>query len=98
MYVLVTSYRPLKVYLFKLGFARFCIAKYSNDQSERDNMFIHLTNVAIAKQNEDYNDKHGSKWSICNLRFYLEMTHGKAITDKCFDEINSIIYISLKAV
>jgi tubulin polyglutamylase TTLL1 len=98
MYVLVTSYRPLKAWLYKLGFARFCIAKYSNDMSERDNMFIHLTNVAISKLAGDYNDKHGSKWSISNLRFYLEQTMGKELTDKCFDEINNIIYISLKSV
>jgi tubulin polyglutamylase TTLL1 len=72
IYCLVTSYRPLKAWLYKLGFARFCISKYSNDMNERDNMFIHLTNVAIGKLNADYNDKHGSKWSIDNLRFYLE--------------------------
>ena len=72
MYVLVTSYRPLKVWIYKLGFARFCISKYTNDITERDNMFIHLTNVAIAKVSDEYNDKHGSKWSINNLRFYLE--------------------------
>jgi len=98
MYVLVTSYRPLKAWIYKLGFARFCIAKYSNDMTERDNMFIHLTNVAIAKTADDYNDMHGSKWSIANLRFYLEQTMGKGETDKCFDDINNIIYISLKSV
>jgi tubulin polyglutamylase TTLL1 len=98
MYVLVTCYRPLKAWIYKLGFARFCIAKYSNDLNERDNMFIHLTNVAITKNSSDYNDKHGSKWSINNLRFYLEQTCGKDITDKCFDDINNIIYISLKSV
>ncbi len=72
IYVLVTSYRPLKVYLYDLGFARFCVEKYSNDMTERDNMFIHLTNVAIAKQAANYNDKHGGKWTIANLKFYLE--------------------------
>ena len=98
MYVLVTSYRPLKAWMFKLGFARFCIAKYSNDAGERDNMFIHLTNVAISKTSGAYNDAHGSKWSIANLKFYLEQTHGKQETDQCFNEINNIIYLSLKSV
>ncbi|CDW91503.1 probable tubulin polyglutamylase ttll1 [Stylonychia lemnae] len=80
------------------GFGRFCNEKYTPDIAELDNMFIHLTNVAIQKNSEDYNEKHGSKWSITNLRFYLEQTRGKTITDKCFDEINNIIYISLKSV
>ena len=98
IYVLVTSYRPLKVYLYSLGFARFCNEKYTPDIAELDNMFIHLTNVAVQKNSEDYNEKHGSKWSIQNLRFYLEQTRGKALSDKCFEEINNIIYISLKSV
>lgn len=98
MYVLVTNYRPLKAWIYELGFGRFCIEKYSNDANERDNLFIHLTNVAISKTAGNYNDKHGSKWSINNLRFYLEQTQGKHLTDKCFDDINHIIYISLKAV
>ena len=33
-----------------------------------------------------------------NLRLYLEHTRGKAASDKCFDEIKNIIYISLKSV
>ena len=98
IYVLVTSYRPLKVYLYSLGFARFCNEKYTPDIAELDNMFIHLTNVAVQKNSEDYNEKHGSKWSIQNLRFYLEQTRGKTLADKCFEEINNIIYISLKSV
>ena len=81
-----------------MGFGRFCIEKYTEDITEIDNMQVHLTNVAIAKLSEDYNEKHGGKWSISNLRFYLEQTRGKIATDKCFDEINNIIYISLKSV
>lgn len=47
LYVLVTSYRPLKVWLSSLGFARFCNEKYSSEQSELGNMMMHLTNVAV---------------------------------------------------
>lgn len=66
--------------------------------SDMDNMIAHLTNVAIQKQSDDYNQEHGSKWNIENLRFYLEQTRGKAMTDKCFEDIKNIIYISLKSV
>ena len=72
IYVLVTSYRPLKVWLSSKGFARFCTEKYSHDMRDMDNMMMHLTNVAIQKDGEEYNSEHGSKWSIDNLKFYLE--------------------------
>lgn len=49
LYVLVTSFRPLKCYLFKLGFCRFCTVKYDTSIQELDNMYIHLTNVSIQK-------------------------------------------------
>ena len=70
--MLVTSYRPLKVWLSSKGFARFFTSKYTNDMTNIDNMMAHLTNVAIQKHSDDYNAEHGSKWSIDNLRFYLE--------------------------
>jgi tubulin polyglutamylase TTLL1 len=72
MYVLVTSYRPLKVYLHTGGFARFCTEKYSSDMTELDNMMVHLTNVAIQKFGDGYNEQHGGKWSIKNLKLYIE--------------------------
>ena len=72
IYVLVTSYKPLKVWLSSQGFARFCNEKYSNDLSESDNLMAHLTNVAVQKKAEDYNSDHGSKWSIENLKLYLQ--------------------------
>ena len=56
IYVLVTSYRPLKVWLTYYGFARFCTENYSSDLSDIDNMMVHLTNVAIQKKSEEYNE------------------------------------------
>lgn len=59
LYVLVTSYRPLRVYMYLHGFARFCNVKYSAELSDLDNPYMHLTNVAIQKNNSDYNSAHG---------------------------------------
>lgn len=49
LYVLVTSFRPLKAYLFKQGFCRFCTVKYDTSMTELDNMYVHLTNVSVQK-------------------------------------------------
>ncbi|KAG8517919.1 putative tubulin polyglutamylase TTLL1, partial [Galemys pyrenaicus] len=98
LYVLVSTYRPLRCYMYKLGFCRFCTVKYTPSTSELDNMFVHLTNVAIQKHGEDYNHIHGGKWTVNNLRLYLESTRGREVTSKLFDEIHWIVVQSLKAV
>lgn len=98
IYVLVTNYRPLKVYQYCHGFARFCNAKYNNDMGDIDNPFIHLTNVAIQKHNGDYNNKHGGKWDLNNLRLYLEQTAGLEASNRCFAGIDQLIVHSLKSV
>ncbi|ERE86518.1 putative tubulin polyglutamylase TTLL1-like protein [Cricetulus griseus] len=143
--------RDSKTSSYKLGFCRFCTVKYTPSTSELDNMFVHLTNVAIQKHGvsgsslgtgskmalgdflsyifargdqassrraihnlvaqtlkgfkvagmivqEDYNHIHGGKWTVNNLRLYLESTRGREVTSKLFDEIHWIIVQSLKAV
>lgn len=50
------------------------------------------------RDQEDYNHIHGGKWTVNNLRLYLESTRGKEVTGKLFDEIHWIIVQSLKAV
>lgn len=61
LYVLVTSFRPLKAYQFKHGFCRFCTVKYDSSVAELDNMYVHLTNVSV--------QKHGVRNSTTN-RFF----------------------------
>ncbi|GAB1608445.1 polyglutamylase complex subunit TTLL1 isoform X2 [Argonauta hians] len=98
LYVVVTSFKPLKCYMYQLGFCRFCTVKYNANITELDNMFVHLTNVSIQKHGEEYNAVHGGKWTIHNLKLYLESTRGKEVTDKLFDEINWVVVHSLKSV
>ncbi|GFH11878.1 uncharacterized protein HaLaN_07455 [Haematococcus lacustris] len=98
LYVCVTSYKPLTAYLSNLGFARFCSEKYTTDQMELDNPYIHLTNVAIQKHGDEYNDKHGNKWGLDCLRLYLESTRGLEATDQLFKDMDACVVKSLRAV
>jgi len=53
IYVLVTSFDPLRIYVFKEGLARFASEKYSN-KNAKSNKFMHLTNYSINKKNNNY--------------------------------------------
>ena len=61
-------------------------------------MTMHLTNHSVQKHTEDYSEMNGAKWSTDNLQFYMEMTSGKALTDRCLEGIQNIIRMSLKSV
>mmetsp|Transcript_9731 Transcript_9731/g.36194 ORF Transcript_9731/g.36194 Transcript_9731/m.36194 type:complete len:626 (-) Transcript_9731:2578-4455(-) len=78
LYVAVTSYNPLRIYLYEDGLVRFSAEKYSLDPLNRSNSFIHLTNYAINMNNDKFvfntdeaEDGVGNKWSLHALRKYL---------------------------
>ncbi|VVD00818.1 unnamed protein product [Leptidea sinapis] len=98
IYVLVTSYRPLKAYMFRNGFCRFCSMKYDKSLTELDNVYVHLTNVSVQKHGEEYNESHGGKLGIQNLKLYLQGTRGSDVTKRLFEDIQWLIVHSLKAV
>ncbi len=54
IYVLVTSYDPLKVYLFREGLVRFATEKYTTNVQSLKKRFIHLTNYSVNKKAEGY--------------------------------------------
>eukprot|EP01029_Cantina_marsupialis_P006361 TRINITY_DN169984_c0_g1_i1.p1 TRINITY_DN169984_c0_g1~~TRINITY_DN169984_c0_g1_i1.p1 ORF type:complete len:398 (+),score=63.25 TRINITY_DN169984_c0_g1_i1:91-1284(+) len=98
LYVLVTSFRPMLAYIHDEGFARFCNVKYSSDSSNFDNPFIHLTNVAIQKHNDEYSSSHGSKFPLRNLMLLIEHTHGKAAVVRLWEDIKQVVVQTLKSV
>ena len=59
---------------------------------------MHLTNVSIQKQDENYNSLHGGKWNVTNLRLYLEATRGFEETEQLFLDIDDLLIQSAKAV
>ena len=45
MYVVVTSFNPLRVYFYHEGLARFATEDYSNDPKVLKNKFVHLKEI-----------------------------------------------------
>ncbi len=61
LYVGITSFNPLRVYLYEEGIVWFASSKYSNDNV--DSKFAHLTNYSINKLNED-SEQDSIKWLL----------------------------------
>jgi len=96
VYVLVTSYVPLKVWLYRSGFARFSNTRFSLDSIS--DAFVHLTNVAIQKTAPDYDPEKGCKWSLQEFRLFLTAKHGPEVVKHLFQQIDEIFIKSLQSV
>ena len=76
LYVLVTSYDPLRIYLYNEGLTRFATEKYSVSLQELGKRYVHLTNYSVNKNNkknyvpntDNGNGCEGSKWPISILK------------------------------
>uniref|UniRef100_A0A3Q3KPF8 Tubulin--tyrosine ligase-like protein 9 n=1 Tax=Monopterus albus TaxID=43700 RepID=A0A3Q3KPF8_MONAL len=96
VYVLVTSYAPLKAWLYRDGFARFSSSRFS--LSSIHDKYMHLTNVAVQKTAPDYDPVKGCKWQIQQLRRYLTAKHGREMVETLFKEMDNICVCSLQSV
>ncbi|KAF5909022.1 putative tubulin polyglutamylase TTLL9 isoform X1, partial [Clarias magur] len=96
IYVLVTSYLPLKAWLYRDGFARFSNTRFS--LSSIDDQYVHLTNVAVQKTAPDYDPEKGCKWHMQQLRCYLTAKHGREAVEALFKDIDTIFIRSLQSV
>jgi len=55
LYALICGCDPLRIYLFKDGLVRFATEKYEGvDEDNKTDMFRHLTNYAINKDNPNF--------------------------------------------
>ena len=78
VYVLVTSFEPLKAFIYREGLTRFASAPYSTEPDHMQDAFRHLTNYSINKnsctfvENSDLRcDNIGHKWSLSALNKHL---------------------------
>uniref|UniRef100_A0A3Q2ZHX2 Tubulin--tyrosine ligase-like protein 5 n=1 Tax=Kryptolebias marmoratus TaxID=37003 RepID=A0A3Q2ZHX2_KRYMA len=86
LYVLVTSYDPLLIYVYEEGLARFATVKYDRASTSIKNTFMHLTNYSLNKKSSDYVscddpevEDYGNKWSMSAVLRYLKQ-EGKDTT------------------
>jgi len=54
IYILVTSFEPLRAYIFSQGLVRLATQPYSTAKGSLKKRFIHLTNFSINKKAENY--------------------------------------------
>ncbi|NXJ13088.1 TTLL4 polyglutamylase, partial [Odontophorus gujanensis] len=102
IYVYVTCYDPLRVYLFKDGLVRFASCKYSSSMKSLSNKFVHLTNYSVNKKNTEYKSNldesacQGHKWALKALWNYLTQkgVNSEAIWEKIKDIVIKTIIAS----
>ncbi|XP_048862885.1 tubulin polyglutamylase TTLL4 [Brienomyrus brachyistius] len=101
IYVYVSSFDPLRIYIFNDGLVRFASCKYSSSMKSLGNKFIHLTNYSVNKKNSEYqnniDDKscQGHKWSLKALWRYLG---SKGVnTSQIWEKIKDIVIKTIVA-
>ena len=96
IYVAVTSFHPLNIYIYREGIVRFSTEKF--DLGVLKNLYAHLTNTSINKHSPSYShDKErvgpGCKWTITQFRHYLHQNH---IDDnRLWSRITTIIILTI---
>ncbi|RNF11440.1 putative tubulin tyrosine ligase [Trypanosoma rangeli] len=81
LYCVVTSFDPLRIFLFDEGLVRFAAQKYPGMDKDLDNIHVHLTNYSVNKMAELNRASRGKeyqtddpvdiKWCLSDLRQYL---------------------------
>ncbi|XP_040571804.1 tubulin polyglutamylase TTLL5 [Lepeophtheirus salmonis] len=79
LYVAVTSYDPLVIYLYEEGLVRFATVRYDSSGKNLWNPCMHLCNYSINKYHSDYikcedpdTEDKGHKWSLSALLRHLK--------------------------
>lgn len=102
LYVLVSSFDPLRVYLYEEGLTRFATEKFSTKKSKIKKKFIHLTNYSINKkanqfiENNQDNEAKGNKWALSTYK--REMEALGVNVESLFERIKDIIVKSCISV
>lgn len=96
LYVLVYGVNPLRIYLHQMAFARFCTEAYERPTKRNmKNIYMHLTNYALNKQNEEYEEAEGDDGDEGHKRSLgaiLQILDGQGCdTRKFMDQVKDLI-------
>ena len=99
IYVLITSLKPLIIYLYKDGLVRIASKNYSLDINSIGDKYIHLTNTDVNKYNKDYNnpknysDENANIWNLKTYQKHLNKNKidWNNIHEKIIDVIIKVI-------
>ncbi len=75
IYCLVTGINPLKIYVYNEGIVRIAVEQYDLNINDLDNLYKHLTNVAINKKNKKFiendDNENSNIWSLSMLKQHM---------------------------
>eukprot|EP01059_Diplonema_ambulator_P010725 TRINITY_DN20737_c0_g1_i1.p1 TRINITY_DN20737_c0_g1~~TRINITY_DN20737_c0_g1_i1.p1 ORF type:complete len:694 (+),score=248.73 TRINITY_DN20737_c0_g1_i1:39-2084(+) len=107
IYVCVTGFDPLKVYVFDEGLCRFAAEKYPGPGEEIGNSYAHLTNYSISKtaalkneeqaaadeEGDDHDGPRDIKWMLSELKawFLAKGEEGKRQWKKVAEQIQDVV-------
>ena len=94
VYVMVTSWDPLRVYINEDGLVRFATQKYKAGPKYYKRKHAHITNYSTNKESKNFvestSESQGSKWSLQAFRRWLREVKGvddaevwEAMKDQC---------------
>ncbi|XP_072021319.1 tubulin monoglutamylase TTLL4-like [Amphiura filiformis] len=104
IYVYVTCYDPLRIYIYPDGLTRFATMKYSSSMKSLSNRYMHLTNYTVNKKNSDFmpNEDHtaceGHKWTLKALWSYMKHLDKDIDTNAVWENIKDIIIKTIISV
>ncbi len=99
LYVLASSFDPLRIYLYREGIVRFASKPYSPKSTAT--RYSYLTNFSVNKKVSPTPGENGNnkeiKWTLGRFWKYIQDVEGTEKTDACREKIKDIIVKTLIA-
>lgn len=95
VYLAVTSFHPLRAYLYQNALVRFASVKYDRSKTSLKNRQIHLTNHTI--NHKSNNGVHPIKWPINTLWDHLKLQGKEEYCDVIWTQVQQLCALALLA-